>query len=591
MSNSTHSGHPFPIFATGLGASKGIAVGKFWVWEDEPQKSGEEKALRQFEGVEIELGRFDQAFKQVYQKLERLTEKARIEIGEEEAAIFEAHQMMLQDDELSGSIRTLIRDERQIPENAISSIFSSQIQIFETADTEYLRARSLDLKDLRMQMLTAIAESFGKKQGGLAELQTPVILVAEDLTPSQTVSLDSKNILGMITEKGGSTSHSAIIARALGIPAIVGVSDARKIFRKFPAQAKFAMDGDEGTVFDLTDLESKNYFYSKAEAQKFGQDTLKQFVGRKSVTRDGIELTLSANIGSVKDLKAVREGDADGVGLFRTEFLFMEREHAPTLDEQRVQYHQILNELAPRDVVIRTLDVGGDKAIPYIQISPEENPFLGVRAIRYCMLHPEFFKTQIKAMLLANENGNLSILIPMISRATEAKAVCDLIHSCHRELQADPKYSATYRAMPYRIGAMVEIPAIAFELREISRYVSFISVGTNDLLQYSVAVDRMNPELLGLYSPYNLGFLRLMKLIADEGSQAGLELGICGELGGNEEFIPLWIAMGFRKLSMTPTHVLAARSQASQLTRVQCESLLLSVLQSQDELGVRQKLK
>jgi phosphotransferase system enzyme I (PtsI) len=292
------------------------------------------------------------------------------------------------------------------------------------------------------------------------------------------------------------------------------------------------------------------------------------------------------NIGGVEDARDALPSDVEGIGLFRTEFLFMGRTQAPDLETQKSAYREVLSMMTPHEVVIRTLDIGGDKPIDYIRIKKEENPFLGVRAIRYCFQDLPLFKTQIKAMLLANEWGNLSIMTPMVSRASEAKRVKEIIEDCHSELLSD----ASYRNQPFKIGTMVEIPSLIFEMNELKESVSFVSVGTNDLMQYSFAVDRMNPDLKELYTPYHLGFLRMMNMIAEEAGRNGLQAGICGELGGQDDLIPLWVAMGYRKLSMTPNEVLSKRRILSRLTLPDCKRLLREVLDSGDGTEARLRL-
>jgi len=339
-------------------------------------------------------------------------------------------------------------------------------------------------------------------------------------------------------------------------------------------------------VFMIKDAKMKEYFLNRATRQHNEQQKTEAYRGKKTLSKDAQPFSLFGNIGSAADAVSAKKGDAEGVGLFRTEFLFMERETAPTLEEQQKIYAEVLHTLAPNEVVMRTLDVGGDKPISYIQIEKEENPFLGVRAFRYCLKDLDLFKTQIKAMLLANSTGNLSIMVPMISRASEAKQAVDIIHECHSELK---KLNA-YAGKPYRVGVMVEIPSLVFEIQELKGLVSFVSVGTNDLLQYAVAVDRMNPELQYLYSPYNLGFLRMMNMLAKEANRAGIEVGICGELGGHEEFIALWMAMGYQKLSMVPNEILNRRALISNLNLLRCRDLLTEVLASKDEKEVKYKL-
>jgi phosphotransferase system enzyme I (PtsI) len=571
--------HPFEPHFSARGVSRGIAVGKAWFFQPNFHHHADVKSA----GPEAETARFKAALNTVVRNIAKMIEKAKAEVGDHEAEIFEAHSMMVQDEELQNPIFELIQKENCATEVAIEKAFAVQIEVFSSADTEYLRERALDLKDLKTQLLDALDST---EKMGLSKLLHPVILVAEDLTPSQTITLDRKNVLGIITEKGGETSHTAIIARTLGIPAITGVTSAIRTLGEYD---QVAMDGAEGSLFVISNTEMKKYFIDRAEGQFSAKKKLERFRGQPSQTSDGYQIKLFGNIGSAAESANVVKADGEGVGLFRTEFLFMERKQAPTLEEQRKAYAEALNSAAPREVVIRTLDVGGDKAIPFIHIEKEENPFLGVRALRYCLNDKPLFKTQIKAMLLANEQGNLSIMLPMVSRATEAKQARDLILECDSELKLSHKKE--YKMAPYRIGAMVEIPSVVFEMQELAKTMSFISVGTNDLLQYTVAVDRMNPHTQNLYCPYNLGFIRLMKFVAKEAIRADLDTGICGELGGHEEFLPLWIAMGFQKLSMVPGEILSRRYQAAQYTKEQCDRLLEKVLYAEDETEVRFLLK
>ena len=529
--NSKASKHPFLPLLFGKGVSKGIAVGPAFVFKPLSRVPVSTPAPKD---AATEIARFKDAQKKVLVHLEALVEKTKADIGAHEAEIFEAHQMMVQDEELVSPILFAIEQD---PATNMS----------------------------------------------LSSISEPVILVAEDLTPSQTILLDRKNILGLITEKGGETSHSAIIARTLGIPAISGIDGA---LEKIQAKSLLAIDGGEGSLFSVAEPPAFQHFKQAAEKQTAEKQKLRVFKGKPSITQDLHKMSLYANIGNLKDATAAKDGDAEGVGLFRTEFLFMDRNVAPTLEEQRSAYFDVLNLMAPKEVVIRTLDVGGDKPIDYINIPKEENPFLGVRAIRYCMKDIPLFKTQIKAMLLANEQGNLAIMTPMVSRASEAAWAKKIIQECHEELKAD----TSYKQKAFRVGTMVEIPSLIFEMRELKASVSFVSVGTNDLTQYSLAVDRMNPALQDLYSPYNLGFIRMMNLLAEQAIENGLELGICGELGGKDEFIPLWVAMGYQKLSMIGTEVLTKRALLSKLTVLRCKALLKEVTLCQNEVEVRSRL-
>ncbi len=572
------SKHPFAPFLNGKGVSKGVAVGPAFVFK--PMVTAD-LLTRKAGTPASEVERFKIAQKAVLQHLHGIVEKTKVEIGVAESEIFEAHQMMVQDEELVSPILFAIEQERVSAEVAVVNSFKIQIHIFESSDSDYMRERALDLKDLEGQLL---GELNPEAKMSLSHIKEPVILVAEDLTPSQTILLDRKNIRGLITEKGGETSHSAIIARTLGIPAVSGIENA---LNKVPPRELLAIDGGEGTLFHANDPKVFQHFKEAAEKQTHEKQKLRVFKGKPSLTQDSHKMSLFANIGSAKDAKDALDGDAEGVGLFRTEFLFMERKTAPTLEEQTAAYKEVLSMMAPREVVIRTLDVGGDKPIDYIKIPKEENPFLGVRAIRYCFQDLPLFKTQIKALLLANEYGNLSIMTPMVSRASEAARAKELIQECHKELKTDPNY----QSKPFKIGTMVEIPSLIFEMKELRECVSFVSVGTNDLTQYALAVDRMNPALQDLYSPYNLGFIRMMNLLAESAIEHGLDLGICGELGAKDEFIPLWVAMGFQKLSMISSEVLPKRALLSKLTISRCKALLKEITSSRNETEVRSRLQ
>lgn len=565
------SQHPFSPKWIATGVSKGIASGAPLLLH--PPKPID--LSRSYGNASEELTRFAKAHARVVSNIESLIEKTQREVGSEEAAIFEAHLMMIQDDELLAPIRALIEGERMIPEMAIQKVFAAQIAIFESADSDYLRERALDLRDLERQLHEA---HLG--HASAAHLTQEGILVAEDLTPSQTLLLDRTKVLGIVTEKGGETSHSAIIARTLGIPAITGLPDALTVLANTPC---IAIDGKEGSLFEVNGSHERDYFDARSRDYHAELKSLDAYKGRPSVTHDQHSILLMGNIGGISDARSAIESDAEGIGLFRTEFLFMGRKTAPTLEEQRKAYAEILGLFPAREVIIRTLDIGGDKPIDYISIAKEENPFLGVRAIRYCMKDLPLFTTQIKAMLLANQWGNLSIMLPMVSRASEAIKIRELIDRCHQELSGTPGYAA----LPYKLGAMVEIPSLIFELKELKTAASFVSVGTNDLMQYSFAVDRMNPELKDLYSPYHLGFLRMMKLLADSAKDAGLSLGICGELGGQDDLLPLWVAMGFDKLSMTPNEVLSKRRLLSKLTLQSCRGLLNEIMASKNEHEIK----
>ena len=563
----------FPSLFQGLGVSDGYALGPVWVIRAQSQESKFQKS-----DVDAEVQKFRQAQANVLVRLKSLTAKTLKEVSQEASEIFEAHQMMLQDEEMVGPILDAIRSESKSSMEAVHEVIETHIQIFANADSDYLKERALDLKDLRQQLLAEIDPSL---KSDLHLCIAPSVFVAEDFTPSQTMSLDRKNVMALITEKGGPNSHTAILARTLGIPAIVGVEGATEKIKK---ESLLAVDGESGLIFDGSEESCRQSFQQQILNQKRTKDGFDVYRGRPTQTLDGHQISLYANIGSPKDLPSVLKGDAEGIGLFRTEFLFMEKTVPPSLEEQRAQYAEVLKVMAPKEVVIRTLDVGGDKIIPYLKFPKEENPFLGLRAVRYCLQHPEFFKTQLKAMLLANTEGNLSIMVPMVCNAQEARAVSDLLKECVKELADESGRSVNPN---YRLGVMVEIPSLVWEMKELSQIVSFVSVGTNDLLQYLVAADRMNSALSHLYHPYQLGFIRMMNQIAQEAKKVGLQLGICGEQGTLSEFLPLWIAMGYQKLSGVPGRVLECRAKISEFKLSDAQKLLNEVILCESELQVR----
>jgi phosphotransferase system enzyme I (PtsI) len=534
---------------------------------------------------EEEIKRFRKAVEEVLNQMILSEQRARSEVGQQEAQIFEAHQMMLQDVDFQDSIISKIQQDSYATEAAIQQSVQEQMDVFNSSESDYLKERALDVKDIGQQLLESLHSEMRMDWNSI---QSPVILVADDLTPSQTIRLPKEKILGIATNHGGKTSHTAILARNLGIPAIVGLpSHFLNELQNNLANTEYYLDGSTGLFCSVDSELDRIRLMSEIELEKNKESKLDQFRGKVSQSKDGIAMKLLANMGSPGDLQRVLSSDAEGVGLFRSEFLFMERKTAPTEDEQCHAYAEVLNGLAPKEVVIRTLDVGGDKPIAYLPFPKEENPFLGLRALRYCLANVDVFRTQIRALLRANLQGNLSILLPMVSRATEAKHAVQLIKQWENELATEMGHSIPV----YRIGAMVEIPSIGFELSELSHCVSFISVGTNDLLQYFCAVDRMNSTVAYLYQPYQLGFIRFMNQLADSAKKHNIEIGICGELGGDPAFLPLWLAMGYQKISQTSRNVLRSRQLLSHWSVQDARALLDKVLSCEDENQVEQILK
>lgn len=553
----------------GIGASPGIAIGKARVLK-KPVMTIEKAPLGT---VEAEKSRFKQGLCEAAKEIQLTIGKTRESLGASEAMIFEAHLMMLEDPEFISQIEAQILSGDSAP-FAVRTVADGFIAMFSAIEDEYLRGRAADLKDVSDRVIRKL---LGIKEVDFTE--KGIILVAEDLSPSDTAKIDRDKVLGFVTEIGGTTSHSAIMARTIGIPAIVGLGSRLANIKDGDF---LAMDGDLGQVYVNPDETVVTDLKERMATQQQKKEALKTMKGQHSVTKDGHRVELACNIGGVKDMVHVFENDGEGIGLFRSEFLYMDRKNLPSEAEQFEAYKAVLEGMEGKPVVIRTLDVGGDKNLPYLNIPKEENPFLGFRAIRYCLKNEEVFKTQIKALLRAGVFGNLRIMLPMISGITEVRAAKKIIETCKEELAA----ANIPFSQGYQLGIMIEIPSAAIMADVLAKEVDFFSIGTNDLIQYTIAVDRMNQDIAELYTPYHPAVLRLICQVIQAGKQAGIWVGMCGEAAGNPKMMPLLLGMGLEEFSMNPSKILSGRALIQRLSLSEMKAHVERVLNLPDPQSV-----
>lgn len=530
----------------GTGASPGIALGKALVVEHSELVI--EK--RNIENVEEEVVKLQNAVEISREELTKVKEKARQELGEHEAEIFEAHLLVLADPELVDSAIAKIRDEKVNADFALNEIKEMFVSMFESMDNEYMRERAADIKDVTNRVLRHI---LGIKIVDLAGLDEEVVLIAHDLTPSDTATMNKKMVLGFLTDIGGRTSHTAIMARTLEIAAVVGLTD---ITSKVKDGDYIVFNGDTGEVIVNPDEETKaKYQALKTEFEEY-RKSLELLKGKASITLDGRHVELAGNIGSPNDVEGLIKNDAEGVGLYRTEFLYMDKEDEfPSEEEQYQAYKAVLEGMNGKPIVIRTLDIGGDKELPYFQMDHEMNPFLGYRAIRLCLDRTDIFKTQLRALYRASVHGKLRIMFPMISSLEELLAAKEVI----KEVLAEMDAQGIAYADDVEVGMMIEIPSAAVISDILAKHVDFFSIGTNDLIQYTCAVDRMNQKISYLYNQFNPAVLRLIKMVIDNAHKEGKWAGMCGESAGDARMIPILLGMGLDEFSMSPISILPAR--------------------------------
>ena len=529
----------------GIAASKGYAIGNVVIKSDDEIKITDTVV----EDVAAENERLKAAIEKTREQLTKIKEKAEKEIGADKAAVFESHIMLLDDPEFTGAIETKITSEKMNAEKSVSEVVEMYMGIFSFIEDEYMKERAADVKDVGNRMLANLTWKAYGVGGDLAE---NTVIVAHDLTPSDTAQLDKTKVVAFLTNIGGRTSHSAIMARTLEIPAVVGLND---ITSNVKDGDLVIVDGAEGIAIVNPDEETvKSYTEKKAVFEK-EREELKKLIDVKTTTKAGKRVEVCGNIGKAADAEAVLANGGDGVGLFRTEFLYMDRESLPTEEEQFEAYKTVTEKMGERPTVIRTLDIGGDKKLPYLPLPEEMNPFLGFRAIRLCLGKKDIFKVQLRALLRASAFGNLKIMFPMISSLEEFLAAKEILKECMAELTAEGKaFNANLDT-----GIMVEIPAAAVYADELAKHVDFFSIGTNDLIQYTLAADRMNENVSYLYNPMHPAVLRLIKMTIDAAHKEGKWCGMCGEMAGYEIAIPTLVEFGLDEFSMSASSILTAK--------------------------------
>ncbi|WP_353095336.1 phosphoenolpyruvate--protein phosphotransferase [Tissierella praeacuta] len=548
----------------GLGTSVGIGIGKVLVYKEPEIKISKNSILN----GKFEIERLNDSINKAIREIDTIYNMTLENIGEKEAEIFTAHKMILEDPEYINAIKENILAENVNSEWAVSKITNSYISIFHEMEDEYLKARVADIEDVSNRVLRILLNI---KTKDLSLINSETIIVAKDLTPSDTAQINKDMVVGIVTEIGGRTSHTSIMARTMNIPAICGVKNITEVVKD---DELMIINGTTGEiVINPTIDEIRAYNQEKGKLEIF-KKKLEKMRGQESISRDGYKVELAGNIGTLQDIDKVIENDGEGVGLYRTEFLYMYSDRLPTEEEQFEAYKIVAEKLEGKPLVIRTLDVGGDKDIPYLKIPKEMNPFLGYRAIRFCLDNKEIFTTQIRAILRASAYGNVKIMFPMISSIEELRQSKLILEEVKDELREENiKFDENIE-----LGIMVEIPAVAIHSRQFAKEVDFFSIGTNDLIQYTLAVDRGNQKISNLYNQFHPALLSLIKMTIDNGHKEGIWVGMCGEVAGDEKLIPILLAMGLDEFSMSASSILKARYLVRNTSKKDMEEKLEYIL-------------
>lgn len=534
------------ITLTGKTVCGGVAFGKVYVF------SREESTIKRHhvDNSDKEIERFEQARLQASEELGDLYTRALDEVGEENAMIFQIHQMMLEDDDYLESIKNIIADQSINAETAVAQTCDNFVQMFESMDDSYMRERSADVKDVSERVIRILS---GAASGGIAS-DEPVIIVADDLAPSETVQFDKSKILAFVTEGGSSSSHTSILARMMNIPAIIGASG---VLNKDYDGKEAIVDGFKGILYIDPDEATTARMKARAEEAERQKELLLKLRGVKSVTKDGQKIELCANIGNVLDIGSVLSNDAEGIGLFRSEFLYLEAKNYPDEDTQFGAYKEVLSKMVNKRVIIRTLDIGADKQVDYFNMPKEENPAMGIRAIRICLQRPEIFKTQLRALYRASIFGKLAIMFPMIASEWEIIKVLEIVDEVKKELESEGiAYSKNVE-----LGCMIETPAAAVISDILAKHLDFFSIGTNDLTQYTLAADRQNPNIGDFCDTHHKAILRLINMVVQNAHKNNTWVGICGELGADLELTETFLSIGVDELSVTPSSILPIRQK------------------------------
>ena len=521
----------------------GVAIGKICLY-----RKGEQTVKRiKIEDSTHEIARFDEAVQESIRQLGELYDKAVKEVGEANAAIFEIHQMMLEDDDYLDAAKNIIETQKVNAEYAVAVTGDNFSQMFSSMDDEYMRGRAADVKDISERIVRILSGGTGQ---GIAT-DEPVIILADDLAPSETVQLEKDKVLSFVTVHGSVNSHTAILARTMSIPALIGTD----VALDDSVDGKFAIvDGTNGILYVEPDDDTLEIMEKRQQEELEKKRLLQTLKGRETVTLDGKTIRLYANIGNSKDLASVIQNDAAGIGLFRSEFLYLEKETFPTEEEQFQVYRHVVETMAGKPVIIRTLDIGADKQCDYFELKKEENPAMGCRAIRICLTRPEIFKTQLRALFRASAYGNLQIMYPMITSVWEVEAIGKIVDEVKAELK-----SQNIQFGEPKQGIMIETPAAVMISRDLAKKVDFFSIGTNDLTQYTLAIDRQNPELDAFYDPHHPAVLAMIKMVVENAHAEGIWAGICGELGADMTLTKEFLKMGVDELSVSPGRILPIR--------------------------------
>ncbi len=557
----------------GIGASSGIGIGNVYIYKESKVEFVEESIVT----VNDELNLFKKALVEAKSEIATLYQKAKSTLGESDATVFQAHLMFLEDPEYLSSIESMI-SEGKTSSFAISSTRNMFVSMFSAMEDTYMKERASDIKDVSDRLIHILNDV----KDSLDTFTEPVIIVAEDLTPSMTVTLDPKMVLAFITRVGGKTSHSAIMARNMGIPAVVGVGDLGEI----SSCTKLIVNGDTGEIIinpssDVLDSSVKAHQVFLKE-----QEHLQSYVGEATMTADMKHIELVCNIGSDKDIPLVLSNDGEGVGLFRSEFLYMDQDSMPSEETQFIAYKTVVESIHG-PVIIRTLDVGGDKDIPYIKLEDEMNPFLGVRAVRLCLKDSDLFQPQLRALLRASVYGHLKIMFPMVSSLEEIRLIKSELDIAKKNLDGRGKaYNPSIE-----IGIMIEIPSAALMADVFAKEVDFFSIGTNDLVQYTTATDRINQNVSELYTHYHPAVLRLIKFVASAGNKENIMVGMCGEAASDPLLLPFLIGSGLKELSVSPSNVLSTRAIISRLDYEICKEYVAKIMALPDATSVREYLE
>lgn len=529
----------------GEGVCAGVAGGKLYVLHRQT-----ETPKRQISDPEGEIARFDAARERAIAQLAALEEETQERLGQEQALLFQIHQMMLEDLDYRESVTGIISGQLMNAEYAVDQTAAQFSQIFAQMDDAYMQQRASDVLDVSRRLISVL---MGREEAGWAG-DEPVILAADDLVPSETARLDRQRVLAFVTAQGTGSSHTAIFARTMGIPAVVGLGDA--LLPDYDGREVY-VDGAAGEVYIDPDPETKAQLISRREALLRLRQHAEQYRGVPATTPEGKRIQLCANIGSPKDLEAVEQGDGDGIGLFRSEFLYLGRDDYPSEEDQYRAYRQVAQAMAGRMVVVRTLDIGADKQASYFALPQEENPAVGMRAIRICLTRPQIFRTQLRALYRASVHGNLAIMFPMITSLEEVRQVKEICRQVRQELQE--------AGVPFRaetpLGIMIETPAAALISDRLAPEVDFFSIGTNDLTQYTLAVDRQNGSIGAFCNPHHEAVLRLIRYTVEQAHQAGIWVGICGELAADPSLTQTFVEMGIDELSMSPGKILETKAR------------------------------